>query len=272
MASTSSLTGSTVLVTGGARGLGRAIALTAAVRRARVVLWDRDLERATEVRDLVLAAGGRAWAHEVDVTDQSSVDAAAARTVDEVGGVDVLVNNAGVVSGKPLLELSEAEIDRTFAVNTRALYRTTRAFLPGMIERGTGTVVTVSSAASLVGVARQTDYAASKWAATGFTESLRAELRASGTGVRTLTVTPYYIDTGMFDGVRTRFSALLPILDERVVATKIIRAVETGRTGLALPPLVRVVPLVRALPPAWRDAVLDALGINVGMDEFVGRR
>jgi all-trans-retinol dehydrogenase (NAD+) len=175
-----------------------------------------------------------------------------------------------VVTGKPLLEATEAEIRRTFEVNTLAGYWTTRAFLPGMLARRSGLVVTIASAAGLVGVARQTDYAASKWAAIGFTESLRGEL--TGTGVGTLVVAPFYIDTGMFDGVKTRFPVLLPILKEAAAAGKILDAIERGRQQLVMPPMVRTVPWLRVLPVRAFDAVANFFGINHSMDEFRGRQ
>jgi all-trans-retinol dehydrogenase (NAD+) len=257
------LSGRTLLVTGGGSGLGRRLALLAAERGATVVVWDLDAGAAQETVDRI---GSGASCRQVDVTDSAAVSEAAAAT----GPVDVLVNCAGVVTGKPLLEASEAGIRRTFEVNALAPYWTTRAFLPGMIGRRSGMVVTVASAAGLVGVARQTDYAASKWAAIGFTESLRAELR--GTGVGTLVVAPYYIDTGMFDGVRTRFPLLLPILHEAAVAAKMLDAIERGRQQLVLPPLVRVVPALRVLPSRAFDTVIDLFGINHTMDHFQGRQ
>lgn len=257
------LDGATLLVTGGGSGLGRQLAGQAARRGARVVVWDTDADAA---RATVATIGAAATSDCVDVTDTGSVSVAAG----SVGAVDVLVNCAGVVTGKPLLEASEASIRRTFEVNALGQYWTTRAFLPGMLARDRGTIVTVASAAGLVGVARQTDYAASKWAAIGFTESLRAELR--GTGVRTLVVAPYYIDTGMFAGVRTRFPLLLPILREADVAAKVLDAVERGRQQLVMPPLARAVPALRVLPVAAFDAVVDLFGINHTMDHFVGRQ
>lgn len=230
-----------------------------------MVVWDLDGTAAAETAALITAAGGIACAQQVDVTDSAAVSLAA----EAAGPVDVLVNCAGVVSGKLLLDATEAQIRRTFEVNVLGLYWTTRAFLPGMLARDTGTVVTIASAAGLVGVARQTDYSASKWAAIGFTESLRAELRSSG--VRTLVVAPYYIDTGMFAGVRTRFPLLLPILREAQVATKVLDAVQRGRQQLVLPPLIGLLPMVRVLPVRAFDAVMDAFGINRTMDHFVGR-
>lgn len=256
------LDGAKLVITGGGSGLGRQLALQAAVRGARVEVWDRNGDAAAETAAL---AGGSSRA--VDVTDASGVAAAAAAT----GAVDVLVNCAGIVTGKHLLDASEAEIRRTFEVNTLAGYWTTRALLPGMLDRNRGTVVTIASAAGLVGVAKQTDYAASKWAAVGFTESLRAELRGAGSAVRTLLVAPYYIDTGMFAGVRTRVPLLLPIMKETEVAAKILDAIASGREQLVLPPLVRLVPLLRVLPVRAFDALLDLFGINHTMDHLTGR-
>ena len=262
---------STVLITGGAGGIGRLMALEAARRGAGVVLWDLSLEGAEAVRAEIRAAGGRAWAFGVDVSDREAVDEAAARTLD-LGPVDVVVNNAGVVTGATFLETEPEAVERTFAVNTLAAYWVTRAVLPGMVERRHGTVVTIASAAGLIGVSRQTAYSASKFAAVGFTESLRAEMRTQGTGVRTLLVCPYFIDTGMFAGVRTRFPVLLPILDPVRVATAVVDALEQGRETVTLPPLVRAVPVLRALPVGLFDRVADLLGVNRAMDHMVGRR
>jgi len=239
-----------VIITGAASGIGRRMADFARARGAEVVGWDL---RGSDI--------------DVDVTDSAAVDAAAAAS----GPVDVLINNAGVVSGQRLLESSEAQIRRTFEVNVLAHFWTSRAVLPGMIERGRGKIVTIASAAALLGVARQTDYAASKWAAFGFAESLRAELRKDGSPISTLVVAPYFIDTGMFAGVRTRFPLLLPILQERDVARRVLDAIESGRQQLILPPFARLTPLLRVLPPIAFDAVTDFLGINQTMDEFTGR-
>lgn len=262
------LPGARVLITGAGSGLGRRLTLETVARGADVVMWDRDRAALDRVRDEVFAVGSDVETDVVDVTDAARVAAAAAAA----GPVDVLINNAGIVTGKRLLEAEEAEIRRTFEVNALALYWTTRALLPGMLERGRGRIVTVASAAGLVGVAKQTDYAASKWAAVGFTESLRAELRRDAAPVSTLIVTPYYIDTGMFDGVTTKWPLVLPILAERDVARRILDAVASGRQQLALPPIVRLLPALRVLPVAAFDAITDLFGVNETMDGFRGRQ
>src|SRR5690606_34334377 len=103
------------------------------------------------------ATAARAFA--CDVGDREQVYARAEEVRAAAGDVDVLVNNAGIVSGRPLLELPDENIERTFAVNTLALFWATKAFLPAMRDRGSGHIVTVASAAGLIGTARETDYA-----------------------------------------------------------------------------------------------------------------
>lgn len=259
-----SLRGATVAITGAASGIGLGLAQAAAARGAReLVLWDRDAAALDAALELVPRSRGQV----VDVTDRAAVLAAA----EEAGTVDVLVNNAGVVSGKRFLELSEADVRRTFEVNTLALYWVTQGFLPGMVRRDRGRVVTIASASGLIGVSRLTDYAASKWAAVGFDESLRVELAREGSRVATTVVCPYYIDTGMFAGVKTRVPALLPILQPDHVVQRTWDAVEKGKARVHLPPIVGTLPLMRMLPVPAFDAAAGLLGVNRTMDEFRGR-
>lgn len=261
--------GARVLITGAGSGIGRLMALDAAARgAAEVLIWDLSAERGLSVRAEIMAAGSHARAFAVNVGDAEQV----ANAAEDTGPVDVLINCAGIVTGTKLLDADEDAIRRVYEVNTLALYWVTRAFLPGMLERDRGTIVTISSAAGLIGVARQTDYSASKFAAVGFTESLRAELRAGGSKVRTLLVCPYYINTGMFEGVATKFPRLLPILQETEVSEKIIDSIESGREQLVMPPFVRFVPGARFLPTRVFDQVMDFLGVNRTMDHFTGRR
>jgi NAD(P)-dependent dehydrogenase (short-subunit alcohol dehydrogenase family) len=257
------------MVTGAASGIGRQLSLQGAERGARIVAWDLD---AAGLDDLAGELGDRLVARAVvDVTDRDAIATAVAALPDGADSVDVVVNNAGVVSGARLVDLRPEQIERTFSVNVLALYWVTQAFLPAMQRRSRGHVVTLASAAGLVGVARQTDYSASKHAAVGFMESLRAEMRRDGVPVETTTVCPYYIDTGMFSGVRTKWPWLLPILREPDVAAKVLDAVERNRPVLQLPPLVGLLPLGRVLPVRLFDRLMDLLGVNQTMDHFTGR-
>lgn len=264
--------GAVVLVTGAASGIGALVAVQAAHRGARaVVLWDLDLPAAQDVATRVQAAGATCLAQRVDLRDAQEVEAAGRVVLERLGRVDVLVNSAGVVTGRRFEDLSEEDVARTFDVNVLALYRVVRCFLPGMRTRDRGCVVTIASAAGLVGVARQTDYSASKFAAVGFMESLRSELRRSGSHVRTLVVAPYYVSTGMFAGVRTRVPLLLPVLEPGRVASQVLDSVERGDARRILPWFANAVLLVKALPVPVADAVTDLFGISTTMDTFTGR-
>jgi all-trans-retinol dehydrogenase (NAD+) len=255
------------VVTGGGNGLGRRMALGASRQGSTVAIWDLDQARAESVRDEILAEGGRASAHGVDVTDREAVEAAAFTT----GPVDIVINNAGVVSGRPLLEDSPEGIDRTIDVNLKALFWVTRAFLPGMVERSMGFVVTMASAAGMLAGSKMAAYAASKAGAIAFNESLRNEMRESDTGVGTMVVCPFYIDTGMFAGVKTKVPALLPILEPRRVAGAVLRGIERGSKQIIAPPFVRVVPALRLAPVGLADWTADLFGINESMEDFAGR-
>jgi len=263
------LAGSTMLVTGAARGLGRQLSLQATRGGARVVAWDLDgtglAALADELGDALMARSV------VDVTDRESIAAGVAAIPGGADTVDIVVNNAGVVSGARLVELTPEQIERTFKVNVLALYWVTQAFLPSMLRRDRGHVVTMASAAGLVGVARQTDYSASKHAAVGFMESLRSELRRDKAAVSTTTVCPFYIDTGMFDGACSKWPWLLPILSEPDVAAKILRAVDRDQAMVRLPPIVGALPVGRFLPTRLFDRLMDLLGVNESMDDFKGR-
>lgn len=262
-----------MLVTGAASGLGELIATELARQgAATVVLWDRDEDGLERVGADLAGLGVPNRAQVVDLADADSVATAGAQVLAELGGIDICVNSAGVVSGAEFLDLTEQQIERTFQVNTLSLYRTTRVVLPGMLQRDRGVIVTIASAGGLIGVARQTDYSASKFAAVGFMESLRAELRKHHSHVRTLTVCPYYTDTGMFAGVRTRVPALLPVMKPERVARQVVAAIQAGRQRLILPPFAATALWVKPFPVVLGDAIADLFGINATMDGFVGRQ
>lgn len=270
--------GACVVITGAGSGIGRLMALRIVEEGGRVAIWDINGEAARTTADMANAQVGadpsdpKAIAFTVDVTDNAAVQQAAAETIEALGRVNVLINNAGVVSGAPFEDLTEAQIRRTFAVNVLSLFWTTKAFMPALKKQQRAAIVTVASAAGIVAVARQTDYAASKFAAVGFTNSLRSELKKAGSHIRTLTVCPYYIDTGMFEGVTTKFPLLLPILKEQAVADRIVEAVAKGRERLIMPPFAAVAGFVAALPPKIADPIYGIFGLNEGMDHFTGRK
>jgi all-trans-retinol dehydrogenase (NAD+) len=263
--------GSRALITGAASGIGSLLAADLGRAGASLVLWDIDAEGLGAARAELRGAGCDVDIYVCDLTRREDIEGAAAQTLAESGPVDILVNNAGVVSGKTLLDISPAEIERTFQVNTLALFWTARAFLPGMLGRDSGHIVTIASAAGLAGTSKLTDYCSSKFAAVGFDESLRVELKRMNSKVVTTVVCPFYTDTGMFDGVRTRFPWLLPILKPDSVVRRIVGAIERDRRRLVMPWFVYSSWPSRLLPVNWFDAMMAFFGVSRSMDEFRGR-
>lgn len=259
------------LVTGAASGIGKLLARELGKAGASLVLWDIDSQGLNAARAELRDTGLDADTYVCDLTRREAIEEAAAQTLAGSGPVDILVNNAGVVSGKGLLDISPAEIERTFQVNTLALFWTTKAFLPGMLERDRGHIVTIASAAGLAGTSKLTDYCSSKFAAVGFDESLRVELKRMKSRVVTTVVCPFYTDTGMFDGVRTRFPWLLPILDPDYVVRRTVSAIEKDRRRLIMPRFVYTGWPSRLLPVDWFDAMMAFFGISHSMDDFQGR-
>jgi len=245
----SEIAGRHILVTGGASGIGRRMATKLAVMGGRLSIWDiNQTNLNTAVEELNATRRATARGFRCDVSQRAEVYRVAADTAAAGGPVDVLINNAGVVSGARLLDIPDEKIEATFAVNTLSLFWTAKAFLPQMLERNRGHIVTIASASGFIGVPKLADYSASKWAAIAFDESLRAELAQLGATIRTTVVCPFYVDTGMFNGVRTRFSWLLPILKEDDVATRVVDAIQQDKPRLLMPPVVYLVPAMRLFP------------------------
>lgn len=265
MDSGTAIAGHVVLITGGAEGVGRLIGEECARRGAKAVLvWDSAQQPIDDAVARLQKMRCASKGYQVNVADREAVQAAAARVLEEFGRVDILVNAASVLSAASMLDLTDEAIDRTLGVNLKSLLYVTRAFLPGMVERNHGHVVTVSSAAGAVGPATLSDYAATKWGARGFMESLRNELAKDAAGVKALTVCPYYVSQGMPTGIKTRFPQLLPVATPEDVADKTVACITSGQQELFLPPLVKYFTLLRLFPTHWYDAVADLLGVNSG--------
>jgi 3-oxoacyl-[acyl-carrier protein] reductase len=212
------LTGRPAIVTGGRRGIGRAIALRLAELGAPVALFDLDGATAAEVAREIVGNGGRAEAIAVDVADAAGVEAAVARAVAAVGRPAILVNNAGILHLKRLAELAPEEWDRLMAVNVRGVYLCTRAVAPLLIAGGYGRVVNLGSSLSSRGAVFNTwgggaDYNASKAAVQAFTRTIAQELAPHGITVNAVapitTDTPMH--TGYFERSRERFTPTVPL-------------------------------------------------------------
>ncbi|MDH5620794.1 MAG: SDR family oxidoreductase [Gammaproteobacteria bacterium] len=262
--------GKRALITGSASGIGRLLANQLAHAGAKLVLWDIDSAGLSRAQAELTGAGYKADVYTCDLASREEIAVVAARTLAESGPIDILINNAGIVNGKNLLDISDGEIERTFQVNTLALFWTVRAILPSMLERDSGHLVTIASAAGLAGTAKLTDYCSSKFAAVGFDESLRLELKQQNSKVITTVVCPFYTDTGMFDGAKTRFSWLLPILESEAVARRVVKAIQGDRRRVVMPWFVYTCWPSRLLPVDWFDALMSFFGVSRSMEEFRG--
>ena len=177
-----SLQGRVAVVTGAGRGIGRAIALRLAEAGAVVVVVDRDETDAASVADEIRATGAAAHAVQADVSDEAAVRSLVRATCDDLGGIDVLVNNAGIFPSCPVLQMETADFDRVIAVNLRGVFLCTREAALAMVDRGRGgAIVNVTSIDALhpamVGLAH---YDASKHGAWGFTKNVALELAPHG--------------------------------------------------------------------------------------------
>ena len=269
---TKDVTNKVTLVTGAASGLGRLLAIEFAKKGAILVIWDIQLELLKETESIIKqqVPNAQVYINNVDLSDRESIYSGCDSIVEQVGPVEILVNNAGIVTGKNFLSCPEVLIERTMAVNVMAHMWLAKKILPHMMEVNSGHIITISSAASTTGVPGLADYCASKWAATGFDESIRMELRNLGkTGVKTTCVCPYYINTGMFDGVK---SPILPVLKPEWVVRQILSAMYRDKPTLYLPWYIGWMYVLRGIFPArvW-DFLSRLIGVNKTMDSFKGR-
>ena len=194
----SALKGRTALVTGGSRGIGRAVAERLARHGAAVAVLSTTPEGSLAVSDALRKEGSRALGLAADVADPRSLDEAVAEVERSLGPVDVLVNDAGIALRRPMKEMTDADWDRVLAVNLSGPFYLARRCVPAMAERGWGRVVNVSSISGRLGSPGMTAYCASKWGLNGFTQALAAEVK--GRGVLVTAVLPGSVDTEMLQG------------------------------------------------------------------------
>lgn len=263
---------SCLLITGGASGIGRIMSRMALERGARqVVIWDIN-EQSIASAEAELSAYGKVKGYRVDVSDSECVKQSYERVTQECGDVDIVINCAGIVTGnKTFDKQSVSDIERTMSINAVAPMVVALQALPDMVRRNSGHICNIASAAGMISNPKMSVYAASKWAVIGWSDSVRIELKQARSKVRVTTIAPYYINTGMFDGVQSR---LLPILKPEPTARRILRAIERNKDFKGLPFGFHFIRACQALlPTSWFDKIMgDWIGIYSTMDNFTGRK
>ncbi|HET7557582.1 MAG TPA: SDR family NAD(P)-dependent oxidoreductase [Rhodanobacteraceae bacterium] len=267
--------GRIVLVTGAAMGMGRLYAEHAVAERAAgVALWDVDAAALEATREALAAQGGRVFAQIVDLASQAAIAEAAAELRAEAGDPDVVINNAGIVRGKPFWDHDPLrDTEPVIRVNTLAPMHVAREFLPAMIARGSeARLLNVASASGLLSVPRMSVYTASKWAMIGWSDSLRLELQRAGhRHVRVTTLIPSYIKTGMFAGARGPL--LTPLLEPARVVDRAWKAMKRGKPQVLMPWTVTLSRVLHGLLPlpAWDWLAGRVFKVYSSMDHFTGR-
>ncbi|MEI8075677.1 MAG: SDR family oxidoreductase [Bacteroidota bacterium] len=267
----SQILGKKALITGGASGIGKLMGrLLLQKGLDTLVIWDLNEALMLSTEEELKAEGFKVRSYKVNVMDTQSVISTARLVNEEIGMIDILINNAGIIVGKYFLDHTHEDIDRTMGINSSALMHITSEFLPAMVASKTGHIVNIASAAGLVSNPKMSVYVASKFSVVGWSDSLLLEMKIAQTNVQVTTVTPFYISTGMFDGVK---SSIVPIVKPEVAVRKIIKGLENNRRYVRMPGIVNWVPLFKGILPAFLFDIIVGqwLGMYRSMDDFKGR-
>ncbi len=264
------LKGKTVLITGGASGIGKIMARLMLAREAKLVIWDISQENIDATRT-EFSNNENVFTYQVDVSNVGQIQEAAKKVKQEIGVIDVLINNAGIVVGKFFTEHSVADISKTMEINAIGPMYVAREFLGDMINQNSGHICNIASSGGLISNPKMSVYAASKWAVIGWSDSLRLEMKQMHKDIHVTTIMPYYIHTGMFEGVQSR----IPILEPEAAALTIVKAIEKNKKMITIPGYIyRVTRFGQAIFPL---TIFDwfagkVLGIYKTMEHFTGRK
>ncbi len=269
----SDIKNTTVLITGGASGIGKLMGeLCLQEGATRLIIWDVDQKKTAETLAVFQSKGYEVYSYCTDVSKVDEIIAAANDIKQKWGGIDILFNNAGVICGNQLFhQFSHRDIDFTMRTNANAMMHVALEFLPGMIERKSGHIVNIASAAGMIANPKLSVYCASKHAVIGWGESVRLEVEAIAQNLHVTTVTPSFINTEMFQGVR---SPVIPLADPIVAARKIINGVKKNKIYVRMPWIAYTVPFMKGiLPQRWLDVIVGKwMGFHKSMDSFKGKQ
>lgn len=258
------IAGMAALVTGGARGIGRATTEALLREGVRVAIADLDLPLAEQTAAALAGIGPEVRAVALDVRDRDAFAALVARLEREWAPLDLLINNAGIMPLGPLLEQDPLLDDRQIDINLRGVLHGMRAVMPGMVRRGRGHVVNIASVAGKVGVPYAAVYAATKHGVVGLTEAARHEYQEAGLSFSY--VLPSIVNTELTSGTkRLRYP---PPIEPEDVAAGVIRALRTGEVDVYVP---RFTKLSAVLPALLPRRVVEGVGRWFGIDKVFER-
>ena len=262
----------TVLITGAASGIGKIMTRKVLEKGANeLVLLDYNFEGLQNVSKEYEHFGKSLQLYQVDLSNQQNVLDTIEKIKTDINQIDVVINNAGIVVGKNFVDHTVDDITRTMQINSTTLMLIAQAFLPKMMENNLGAICNIASMAGLTAIPRMSIYNASKWAVVGWTEALYQEMKQAKKDVVINCVMPFYINTGMFDGVKSR---VVPILDPEKVSTKILTNIEKGKLRTPMPLPYWFIRLSQGLlPNRLYDFVMgDLMGVYDSMEDFKGRK
>lgn len=258
-----SVKGKVVVVTGAGHGLGKELVTLFAERGARVALIDiNKVNNEKTAQEINLKKyEGKAVPYTCDISKDDELKRTFSLIKNALGPIDILINNAGIVQCKPIMELSSEGIKKTFDVNVFPQFTAIRCVLPDMIERKSGHIVSVASIAGLIGTSYLADYCASKFALVGMMKALDIELHANraNPNIHLTTICPVAMATGMFKAPKTRFESIFPIYDAASAAEQTVHSILTKEPFVCVPKRVEY---------AYRLLCLLPSKVVVALQEF----
>ncbi|MCI2230113.1 SDR family oxidoreductase [Polaribacter sp. MSW13] len=260
----------TVLITGGASGIGKIMTRLLLERKAKVIIWDIN-QKGIDTTIFDYKNLGEIFGYVIDVSNPKEIKETAKKVKQEIGSIDILINNAGIIIGKYFHEHTTSEITKTMDINANAPMLITKEFLKDMLTKNTGHICNIASSGGLISNPKMSVYVASKWALIGWSDSLRLEMKLLKKNINITTIMPYYINTGMFDGVNSK----IPILKPEAASLTIIKAIEKNKKMITIPGyMYRFVKIGQAMMSInffdWFAG--SVLGIYKTMEEFTGRK
>ena len=257
-----------VLITGGAMGMGRELASLFLDEGSRVIITDINPEKLNSTLS-ELSKKGDIKGYVSDVSDIEQIRELKNKVHRDVGKLDILVNNAGIVFGKFFKDLSIEEIKKTIDVDLYGVIFMTKIFFNDFLEKESGHIVNIASAAGLLGVPKLVPYCTAKFGVVGFSETLRLEVEELDLDIKVTAVCPSYVATGMFEGAKP--PRLTKFLSPEKMAKIILEGVKKNRSCVIAPAMAKMVPFFKAIfPSSFLDNLNKLLGVSSSMNDWKG--